>query len=82
MPLRAIQRKDPVPAELEEGKKYFYCPCSKSSSGVFCDGSHKGTEISSIPIIAAENKTVYLCACRQSRGLPYCDGSHINPPRT
>ena len=81
MTLSSIQRKDPVPAEIEAGKKYFYCPCNKSSSGVFCDGSHKGSEHSSIPIISTETKIVYLCACRQSNVLPYCDGSHVHPPR-
>ena len=77
--LHLIQKKEPHPLELEPGKKYFYCPCGRSGTGLFCDGAHKGTDQSSILIVSEEVKAVYLCACRKSKALPYCDGTHVNP---
>ena len=35
----------PSPAiNLEANKEYYYCTCGKSEDGIFCNGSHKGTE--------------------------------------
>ena len=77
--LNLIQKKEPYPLELEPRKKYYYCPCGRSETGLLCDGAHKGTDQSSILIVSDEAKVVYLCACRKSNALPYCDGAHVNP---
>ena len=32
-----IAQKAPYPVDVEEGKKYFWCACGKSSKQPFCD---------------------------------------------
>lgn len=38
---------EPFGVEVEEGKSYWWCACSKRSNQPFCDGSHKGSEFES-----------------------------------
>ena len=66
----------PFEVELEQGKRYAWCACGRSSKGPFCDGSHKGTMIGPTVFTADATKTVSLCGCKASQGAPFCDGSH------
>jgi CDGSH-type Zn-finger protein len=47
-----IAAVSPKKVDLEIGKKYFYCACGKSVDQPFCDGSHKGTDITPVGFIA------------------------------
>ena len=40
-----IAKYKPCYAELEKGKRYFWCACGRSKNQPYCDGSHKGTGI-------------------------------------
>lgn len=71
-----IAQKAPYAVELEEGKKYAWCACARSSKQPFCDGSHKGTDFSPKVFTAEETKTAYLCGCKQTANGPFCDGTH------
>lgn len=71
-----IAAKEPFAVDVEEGKKYFWCACGKSSKQPFCDGSHSGTGITPTMFEAEKSKTVYFCGCKQSNRRPLCDGSH------
>src|SRR5256885_11779547 len=46
-------QKEPYGVNVEAGKRYFWCACGRSSSQPFCDGSHKGTGFTPIPLTAA-----------------------------
>ena len=71
-----IPQKTPLPVDVEEGRKYFWCSCGKSDRQPFCDGSHQGTEFLPLTYVAETTRTLYFCACKHSRGAPLCDGSH------
>ena len=45
-----IAQKGSYVVEVQEGKKYFWCACGLSQKQPFCDGSHKSTGFSCIPI--------------------------------
>ena len=62
---------------MAEDTKAF-CMCGLSKKGPFCDGSHKGTDITPQVVTFDEDKTVYACGCQQSAKKPYCDGTHKN----
>ena len=66
----------PYPTEVEKGKTYHWCACGKSSKQPFCDGSHKGTDITPITYTAPKDKIVFFCGCKQSTKAPICDGTH------
>ncbi len=66
----------PVQVALEVDKEYYFCTCGKSEDGVFCNGSHKGTEFSPKVFTVEKSKDYHLCACKKSANMPYCDGSH------
>ncbi len=70
-----IARKTPEMVELEAGKKYAWCACGNSKSQPFCDGPHKGTELSPV-MFEAKGGTKAMCMCKYSGNKPYCDGSH------
>ncbi|NQU86361.1 MAG: CDGSH iron-sulfur domain-containing protein [Mariniphaga sp.] len=72
-----IAAKYPAAKELEPGS-YFWCACGRSSNQPFCDGSHKGTEITPVQFKIEEKKTVFLCQCKQTGNKPFCDGAHKN----
>lgn len=75
--------EDPIPAqmspyqaELEEGKRYFWCKCGRSKTQPFCDGAHKGTGINPVAFVAKKSGVHHLCGCKDTGDEPYCDGSH------
>ena len=71
-----IPQKTPLPVDVEEGRKYFWCSCGKSDRQPFCDGSHQGTQFLPLTYVAETTRTLYFCACKHTRGAPLCDGSH------
>lgn len=70
----------PAVLALEPGT-YYWCACGASATQPFCDGSHKGTEITPVPFEITEPSKVALCQCKHSATSPFCDGSHkgLNP---
>lgn len=71
-----VAQKSPFPAEVTEGKTYFWCSCGKSSKQPFCDGSHKGSDFAPVKFTAPADKKVFFCGCKASAKSPLCDGSH------
>ena len=71
----SIAQKGPFPTEVTAGKTYFWCACGLSKSQPFCDGSHKGTDITPKPYKAEKDGKVFFCGCKQTGG-PLCDGTH------
>ena len=71
-----IVKKAPFKVLVEAGKTYYWCSCGLSQIQPFCDGSHKGTDLKSIPFKAEESKEVYFCGCKYSQNGALCDGSH------
>ena len=67
---------NPIGVDVGEGKSYFWCTCGKSLKQPFCDGSHKGTELSPLVYKAEQSKKVFFCTCKQTKDQPLCDGSH------
>jgi len=70
-----IAQLAPYPVELEAGR-YFWCKCGASKKQPYCDGSHKGTEFTPLPVEIDTPKKVYLCGCKHTKNPPFCDGSH------
>ncbi|MDX9814719.1 MAG: CDGSH iron-sulfur domain-containing protein [Sulfurimonas sp.] len=66
----------PARVELEAGKSYFICACGRSKDGVFCDGSHKGTDCSPVKLTVNDTKAYTICRCKASASFPFCDGTH------
>ena len=73
-----ISQKAPFAVEVEAGNNYYWCSCGMSKSQPFCDGSHQGSEFTTVEYKATESETVYFCGCKQSSNQPLCDGSHSN----
>ena len=71
-----IAAKLPTKVELEKGKDYYWCRCGRSKSQPFCDGSHKGTDITPLKYTADKTETAALCQCKATGNAPFCDGSH------
>ncbi|MEE9434495.1 MAG: glutamate synthase-related protein [Sphingorhabdus sp.] len=71
-----IAAKHPAKVELEAGKDYYWCRCGRSSNQPFCDGSHKGTDITPMKFTAEKAESAALCQCKASANAPFCDGSH------
>jgi CDGSH-type Zn-finger protein len=71
-----IVQKAPFKFNVEAGKNYYYCSCGLSNSQPFCDGSHKGTGLKSIPFKSEESKMIYFCGCKHGKNGALCDGSH------
>jgi CDGSH iron-sulfur domain-containing protein 3 len=70
-----IAQKSSYKVELEPGK-YWWCACGKSANQPFCDGTHKGSEISPMKFEITEKKTYSLCGCKHALKAPFCDGTH------
>jgi CDGSH-type Zn-finger protein len=71
-----ISQLKPYIVELEAGRTYYWCSCGLSKKQPFCDGSHKGTDLSPLAYKATETKMVAMCGCKYSGRKPLCDGSH------
>jgi CDGSH-type Zn-finger protein len=71
-----IAQKGPFAVKLEAGKNYHWCACGRSKNQPFCDGSHKGTELTPLSFTAEKSGEVHLCGCKHTKNTPYCDGSH------
>jgi len=56
--------------------KYAWCRCTRSSTYPYCDGTHRGTEITPLKIVFDKPTCAVWCACGQSDNKPFCDGSH------
>lgn len=70
-----IAQKSSYKVELEPGN-YWWCACGKSAKQPFCDGSHKGSEISPMKLEILEMKMYSLCGCKHAAKAPFCDGTH------
>jgi len=68
---------NPFKIKLIADKSYSYCLCEKSKDGVFCDGSHRGSEFNPKRFKVLKDKNYNLCSCKKTNGAPYCDGSHL-----
>ncbi|VAV96541.1 Glutamate synthase [NADPH] large chain [hydrothermal vent metagenome] len=71
-----IAAKTPVKTELEAGKTYYWCRCGRSKNQPFCDGAHKGTDITPQAFTAEKTEPAFLCQCKATNTPPFCDGSH------
>jgi len=70
-------KNTPCSVLVESGKNYYWCACGRSRTQPFCDGSHKGTEITPVKYVAVRKEWVWFCCCKNTRTPPLCDGSHI-----
>jgi len=66
----------PKGVTLEAGAEYFLCACGRSKDGVFCDGSHEGTECLPKAVSVEKTKPYHICLCKTSNNFPFCDGTH------
>jgi CDGSH-type Zn-finger protein len=73
-----IAATSPSITELKAGQDYYWCACGRSASQPFCDGSHKGTDITPLKFSVDGDAKKALCQCKQTKNPPYCDGSHYN----
>jgi glutamate synthase domain-containing protein 2/CDGSH-type Zn-finger protein len=73
-----IAAKAPGLVDLEEGKRYAWCRCGRSANQPFCDGSHRGTEITPISFTAEKSERAALCQCKATSEAPFCDGTHAS----
>ena len=71
-----IFQKQAMPVEVEAGKTYYWCACGLSKNQPFCDGAHKGTDISPVAYKAEATGKAFFCGCKHTKKEPLCDGSH------
>jgi CDGSH iron-sulfur domain-containing protein 3 len=71
-----VAQSAPYETEVVAGKKYAWCACGRSAKQPFCDGSHKGTGLEPIILVADRTETVWFCGCKQTGDRPFCDGTH------
>jgi len=50
----------PYKLHVHNGQRYSWCTCGQSSKQPLCDGSHKGTGIKPLRMVAEEDATLYL----------------------
>ena len=73
---RVIFQKKAIPIEVKAGKTYYWCACGRTQNQPFCDGSHKGTDISPVAYKAEATGKAFFCGCRHTKNEPLCDGTH------
>ena len=73
-----VAGNSPISIELKAGQDYYWCACGRSANQPFCDGSHKGTDITPVKFNVESDVKKALCVCKQTKNPPYCDGSHNN----
>ena len=66
----------PKGVKLEAGEEYYICACGKSQDGVFCDGSHQGSDCTPKKVTLEKSKSYLICLCKSSQNFPFCDGAH------
>ena len=71
-----IAQRTPYPVTVEAGRTYWWCACGRSANQPFCDGSHKGSGIEPVKLVAEKAETLWLCGCKHSGKQPFCDGTH------
>ena len=71
-----VAQTSPYQVELEPGKSYAWCACGRSAKQPFCDGSHKGTDITPVRFTVDSAGVQNLCGCKATDDAPYCDGTH------
>ena len=79
MPKARVVARKPMKVDLDKGE-FYWCACGKSESQPFCDGSHSGTGISSLPFTVDEKSEGWICLCKQTGSAPFCDGTHKSLP--
>ena len=75
-----IAAKEPARVNLEAGKTYAWCRCGLSKGQPYCDGSHRGTELTPLVWKAGETREAWLCQCKRTGNAPFCDGTHEKLP--
>lgn len=71
-----VAQKGPFAVETTAGRKYAWCACGLSKSQPFCDGSHKGSGLEPLILVAEQSGTAYFCGCKHTATKPFCDGAH------
>lgn len=69
------KQKGPFVARCEPGK-YAWCRCARSATYPYCDGTHRGSDITPLKLAIDTPRTVVWCACGSTRNPPFCDGTH------
>lgn len=69
-------QKSPYAVDVEKGKDYYWCRCGKTANQPYCDGSHKGSDVTPLAFTAEKTGAIHLCGCRKTITPPYCDGTH------
>ncbi len=68
-------QKGPFVDSCEPGK-HAWCACTRSATYPYCDGTHRGSDVTPIKIVLEKACTVVWCACACSNNKPFCDGTH------
>lgn len=69
------KQSQPFVDECSAGK-YAWCRCERSSTYPYCDGTHRGSDVTPCKVVFEAPRTVAWCACGRTKTQPFCDGSH------